>query len=152
MAFQLQKFKAYGVRCSGSTRQQVAQVAELYITALNTDTALDISSDTAGSLGTFWTAVTADATYGALATNALAVIQKIIPQVVSLKTVESEAVLNRVNVTTLTSGSQYTIATTNHLPSIAYNSGNAPTVQHLKLTWTTMDNVEAVVADYGAAF
>lgn len=93
MTFSLQQFKAYGVRASGDTRQHTWQVAEFGIVAANTDTALDISSDTSGSLGTFWTAATGDATYGTLATNALATIQAIIGITNTLKTVDSEALL-----------------------------------------------------------
>lgn len=78
MAFALTQFKAYGIRTSGETRQHTWQVADMGITALNTDVTLDISSDTTGSLGTFWTAAIANATYGQLATNALAKIQAII--------------------------------------------------------------------------
>lgn len=90
MTFALTQFKAYGVRADGATRQHNWQVAELGITAENTDTALDISSDTAGSLGTFWTAATANATYGTLASNALTVIQNIVSVCSSLKNTESE--------------------------------------------------------------
>jgi hypothetical protein len=92
MTFSLQQFKAYGIR-SDKTRQHAWQVAELGIVAANTDTALDISSDTNGSLGTFWTAAIANGTYGTLASNALASIQAIVANINSLKTVSSEALL-----------------------------------------------------------
>jgi hypothetical protein len=77
MTLSLQKFKAYGLRCSGAQRQHTQQVVEMYIAGAATDTTWDISADTSGSLGTFWTAALADATYGQLGTSALALIQKI---------------------------------------------------------------------------
>jgi hypothetical protein len=95
MTFALTQFKAYGVRASAATRQHTWQVAEFGITAANTDTALDISSDTSGSLGTFWTAAIANSTYGTLATNALGVIQAIVNNINTLQTVSSEALLTR---------------------------------------------------------
>lgn len=99
MTFSLRQFKAYGIRTSGATRQHTWQVAELGIVAANTDTALDISSDTAGSLGTFWTAAVADATYGTLATNALGVIRNIIGSVNSLQETVSEPLMTKVKLT-----------------------------------------------------
>lgn len=94
MTLALTKFKAYGVRTSGAVRQQTMQVAEMYVTGAATDTAWDIASDTSGALGTFWTAVTADSTYGTLATNALTSIRSIVAVADDLKIMESEALSN----------------------------------------------------------
>lgn len=57
MTFALTKFQAYGVEISEPLQKRFIQRAELDITAANTDTAWDFGAVTAGSLGTFWTAV-----------------------------------------------------------------------------------------------
>ena len=77
MTFQLQSYKAVSTVYAGPNRNRFLQYMFLNISSAATDTSLDISSDTNGSLGTFWTAVTADATYGAVGSAALATIQNI---------------------------------------------------------------------------
>lgn len=149
MAFQLQAFKAYGIRCCGSTRQQERQVAVLSIAQANTDTALDIAS----SGGTFWTAALADAAYGQLAATALAkltAIQNADAAVGGLLSVDPP--VNYVQVTSGPAGKQYSMTVTNSLPSITWVSTQAPTAYLLTLEWTLADNTEAIVADLGANF
>src|SRR5271170_372104 len=98
MTFQLQAFKAKAIPYAGPNRNRYVQSVDMLIASANTDTALDIANDTTGSLGTFWTAVTADATYGKLATNALAVVQEIVSVCKELRTVQSEALSSRTKV------------------------------------------------------
>lgn len=98
MTFQLQAFKAKGISYAGATRNWTEQSVDMLITAANTDTALDISSDTAGSLGTFWTAVTADATYGQLGTNALTIVRDIVSSCSRVREIISEALTSRTKV------------------------------------------------------
>lgn len=149
MAFQLQAFKAYGLRLEGSTRQQARQVAVLQIAQANTDTALDISS----AAGTFWTAALADATYGALAAAALAKLQAIQAADAAVGGLLSvDPPVNYVQVSSGAAGKQYTMTVTNSLPSIVWVSGQAPTSYVLTLEWTLADNQEALAADLGANF
>lgn len=150
MAFQLQAFKAYGIRCQGATRQQARQVAQLHIVQANTDTAVDVASDTAGALGTFWTAATGDAVYGALAAAALAKVQAIAAIVKAPLPVKAPA--DYVQVSSAPAGKQYVVAVTAGLPSVTLVSGSAPTDWVLTLEWTLQDNYEAIVADLGANF
>lgn len=149
--FALTAFKAYGIRCEGATRLHALQRATFVVTATAADVAYDISSDTTGSLGTFWTAVIADATYGSIGTQALAVIQSIQNQVKSLQSVRLGGALNYVQ-GTATAASTYTVAVTTHLPSIAFNAANGPTSMTLTLEWILKDGLEPVVSDLGAAF
>jgi len=81
--FALTKYQAYGVLISSPVRKRAVQRVVLTYTAVNTDTDLDIGDDS----GTFWTAAKADATYGAMATNALSHIQKIVANADSLSLV-----------------------------------------------------------------
>lgn len=99
MTFQLQAFKAKGILYASAQRNITEQSVDMLITSANTDTALDISSDTTGSLGTFWTAVTTDATYGQIGTNALAVIQNIVSNCSRIREIVSEAITSRTKVT-----------------------------------------------------
>lgn len=95
MTFQLSAYKAKSVAFTGAGRNWQRQYLDLYITGATTDVSLDIASDTAGSLGTFWTAVTADATYGTLANNALTCVQSIVAVCKQLEAVTSEPLLAR---------------------------------------------------------
>lgn len=78
--FSLTKYNAYGFVIDSDVRKRAVQRMTLHITAANTDTDLDIGDDT----GTFWTAVQADTTYGALGGKALATIQAIDDNVYAL--------------------------------------------------------------------
>lgn len=62
MTFALTKVRAYGIEAEEVVNKRYLQHLILNITAANTDTALDLGSYTAGSLGTFWDAVDATAT------------------------------------------------------------------------------------------
>lgn len=151
MAFALIGYKAFPIVHDGAQRNHARQVMVLNITAANTDTALDISSDTAGSLGTFWTAVLADASFGPIGTNALAFIQAIVAgNVVQL--MRATVPLTFLRVASGASGSQYTQTITGQLPSIAFVSGSAPTAYKVELEWLIHDGQSALNQDFGAAF
>jgi len=155
MAFALTKFKADGIRHTGPTRSHGEQIAVFSITAANTDTALDIAT----SGGTFWTAARANSTYGDLATAAWRMFfdkspYGSIPAAVAtngLLAVEGPNMVTYVKVLSLTAGNQYTISITSDIPSLAFNSGSAPTSYTLTLRWLLADNLEPVIADLGAA-
>jgi hypothetical protein len=76
MAFALTSFYADGVRFMGPGPYAATQHVVMTITGLTTDVDLDI-----GDLdGTFWTDAIADATYGEMATQALATVGRIVGQ------------------------------------------------------------------------
>lgn len=100
MTFSLQAFKAKGILYTAANRNWTEQSVDMLITSANTDVALDIASDTTGSLGTFWTAVLADATYGQLGTNALAVVQNIVANCSRIREIVSEALISLTKVST----------------------------------------------------
>lgn len=151
MAFALTKFKADGVRAEGATRQHAFQTAQFMITALAADVVMDISAVTTGALGTFWTAVIADATYGAIGTQALTAIKAIQNQVLSLTSVDLGGALDYVKGTAV-AASTYTIATTLHLPTVTFNAANGKLAYLVVLKWVLKDGLEAVVSDLGASF
>ena len=61
MTFALTKFQAYGVEISEPLQKRFIQRIEMDVTGANTDVAYDFGDVTAGSLGTFWTAVSGTA-------------------------------------------------------------------------------------------
>jgi hypothetical protein len=152
MSFQLVGFKSFGVRTSGDTRQHTYQKALFAINAANTDTALDIANDTTGSLGTFWTAVTTDSTYGTLGSQALTQVQAIINQVYKLISIAGDPFVTYVKVLSGAAGNQYTATASGQLPTITWVSGSAPTSYVVELTWLIHDGFEAINSDLGAAF
>lgn len=74
MTFVVTKVQAYGIEAEEPLNKRYRQYMYLTITAANTDVALDLGSNQAGSLGTFWTAADDTAT-GA---GALLAIQDIV--------------------------------------------------------------------------
>jgi hypothetical protein len=148
MAFQLQKFKAYGVRTEGEVRKHVVQKVLMYIVAANTDVALDIGTLTTGSLGTFWTAVTGDATYGSLGSSALAVMQQVAAIAINGHTPELEGYTP---VSATSTGKTYVTTYTSHVPIVALVSGSAPTGYYVTMEFDIPDGQEAVRSDLGAA-
>jgi len=147
MAFALTNFKAFGIRTEGSTRQHVNQVAQLYITAATSDVAMDLGTDA----GTFWTAAQANATYGALASQALSVLQKIQNYVTGLMTVQSPALLNRIKVTSPAAATDYSLTISNQRPNITFDAANGDTSYVITLVWALHDGLEATVSDLGGA-
>lgn len=143
MSFALTSFKAFGLRCEGATRKHVRQRALLIATGTSADVALDISN----YAGTFWTAALADATYGKVATAAIAALKQIQAASSGLLAVLSPSLINRVKVASLTGAGQYTISITSSLPSIALNAGDGDTSYIIELEFDTKVNLEAVVSD-----
>lgn len=135
MAFALTKFRAYGQLPDGaSTRRR--QMAELTITAAAADVDLDISD----SGGTFWTAALADSDYGDLAQSALTFLTNIAGASEGLIAVDSEDLLGRVKVASVSGAGQYELAVNSKLPDLTYNAGDGPTSQTLVLEWALNDS------------
>lgn len=83
MAFTLTKFKCYGRYIDEPITTRCHQVVELeYTRGATGDTDADLGDFTASS--TFWAAATGDATYGAMALEARAALQKIVAKGSSL--------------------------------------------------------------------
>ncbi len=146
MAFALTGFRAYGIRTSGAVREHAHQVAHLIITGLATDVALDF----ANAAGTFWTDAQANPTDGGLATKALAVLTSIHAQVYGLYEIGSVQLLDRIQAAA-TSGTAYTVAITDNIPTITCAASNGETAWEFVWKWTLNDGIEPVVADLGAA-
>ncbi len=148
MAFALTKFKAYGLRVEGAVRPHVQQVMSFTLTAAATDIAYDLG--TTG--GTFWTSAEANATYGSLATAVKALLLTTLPGLLpagALIACESEVLQTFIQVASGASGTQYTLAITDSMPTITFVSASAPTAWVLNLRWNLIDGAEAVVGDYG---
>ena len=78
MAFQLTGYRTYTIQPGSATKKRAIQYVEMRINRLaSTDTLMDLDAAT----GTFWTAVQADATYGAYATKAFANYQSLLPKI-----------------------------------------------------------------------
>lgn len=147
MAFALTGFKAFGIRTSGSTRQHAVQIIELVITGTANDVALDLDTDA----GTFWTAATGDATYGAMATQALADWKLALNNVKDLLAVEALALLKRVPIAALTGNGQYVMTVSHTRPNIALNAGDGDTAYTIQVRYALKDGQEAFTSDRGAA-
>lgn len=89
MAFALTSFAAYSVGVDSPVTTRIHQVFTMKYSGTSSDITLDVGAYTAGSLGTFWTAVIANATTGALAATALAALQVIGPNADVLLAAES---------------------------------------------------------------
>jgi len=154
MSFQLQAFKAYGIRVSATEQRMHAKQRMLFqIAAANTDTALDLSAITAGALGTFWTAAVADAVYGNIANQALTTIRQIQLILVDTGILPTGVITNYVQVLSGAAGNQYTATIqTNLLPNIAWVSGSAPTAYFIELESLIHDGQEPITTagDLGA--
>jgi len=144
MAFALTKFMAYGVDIAGPSKRRGIQRATLTITATVNDVALDFSADG----GTFWTAARADATYGALATKALDILNQIEDQAVGLMNIESEQLLDRLQAAAA-AGTSYTVAINGHRPDITCAAANGETAWVFDFEWILNDGIFPVIATYG---
>ncbi len=149
MTFALTGFKAFGIECEGATRKWGRQRALLYITAAATDVDLDLGDDTPG---TFWTAALANATYGALASQAQDTLQNISAQVNGLMGFKCKQFLVRVQVAALSTTGQYCVVdVTNDRPNITMTASDGETSYIIELEWDLSDNSQPVVSDLGAA-
>lgn len=126
MAFALTGFQMFGGRQS----DPIAQAGPHQYILLNvTGDAADVDLDIGDLGGTFWTDAVADASYGSLATGALAMITDYYAQWAGCGAISSPQLIDRVQVAALTGAGQYTLvlnATTN-LPEIAFDVADGDT-------------------------
>lgn len=144
MAFALTSFQARSLDIQSTSKKRGVQQIVMGITGTTADVALDISN----SAGTFWTAAQANATFGTLATKALAILVALQSQVTALKDIKSEKLIARVRVATLSAAGQYTVTITSHLPSIAFNAADGETAISLLLEFEMVDGQFPVIASY----
>lgn len=145
MAFALTKFSARGIDIAGPSYKRGIQQVVLDITATTADVDLDLGDDA----GTFWAAAIANATYGALATKALAVLQVIVAQSSALVAVKSAQLLDRVQIGTVAGAGEYSLAVVNVRPNIAFNAADGEEAIKIVLEYELNDNIYPVVATYG---
>lgn len=139
MAFALTKFACYGTSIQSVSSKRGIQIAELTITAANTDVDLDIGDLTPG---TFWTAVA-----GALATEALVLLALIVANSRELIAVEGTAFLDRLRTVAAGSANEFSLVTLAKLPNIGFHSGDAPTSYVVQLRWLLSDGNFPVVRE-----
>lgn len=145
MAFALTKISAYGIEAEEALNKKYRQFVILSITASAADVALDLGDVTAGSLGTFWTAVSGTEP-GATALTAMRDIQT---RALTYCGAAGTSIAGYVQGTSVGAG-VYTVtmdATATQLPNIAFNAGNGPTSYNLVLTWMLKDNEEPVAVE-----
>jgi hypothetical protein len=146
MAFALTGFKARSYSVGSPSEVKAIQQVVLNITGLAADVDLDIGDAT----GTFWTDAEADSTYGTLATNALAVLTTIEGQSAALVDVQSAELLDRVQVASLTTTGQYTLAIGDIGPNIEFNAADGEETYKIILVWELNDGILPITASYGA--
>lgn len=137
MAFALTRFQAYGIEIDEATTKRFKQYAELQITALAADVALDLGNNT----GTFWGAVGGTEP----GTTALQALKDIQLRAKTFLDIQGLGVNEYVRGTAAAAG-VYTISIQNLRPNVTYNAANGPLVYDIVLTWELNDNVEAVSA------
>lgn len=145
MAFALTKYQAWPELLSTPIWKRARQFVELKITATVNDVALDIGTDA----GTFWTAAQANATYGTLATSALAAIKQITGACDSLVRVGSEQLLDRLQAAAA-AGTSYTLAIADHRPNITFAAGQGETAFTILLEWSLPDGNVGYKAQFGS--
>lgn len=145
MAFALTKFMAVGVDYAGVSNRNGVQKVIMNITGTTSDVALDIGT----AAGTFWTAAIANATYGTIATAALAKLQAIAANSPALFRVNSMKLLPRVQVATLTAAGQFTLAVGVIGPNIAFNAADGETSIVLNLEYALPDFVFPIISQIG---
>lgn len=145
MAFALTKYEARSVDIASTTYKRGIQEVCLTITG----TAADVDLDIGDNSGTFWTDAQADATYGSLATNALQSLQRIVSHAQALVAVMSQQLLDRVQVASLTTTGQYTLAIQNTRPNLAFDAADGETAYYIILRYELNQSQFPEIALYG---
>lgn len=125
MSFALTSFFADGVRFSGPGLIRATQQYQFNITAAATDVDLDIGDVT----GTFWTAAIANTTYGEMATQVLAQVNRLYSQFSSVKQVFVPQLFDRIQVASSPTGVQFTqeLDSTTLLPNYGFGASQGET-------------------------
>jgi hypothetical protein len=145
MAFSLIAFHARGVDIAGPSYKRGIQQVVMDVVATAADVDMDIGDDS----GTFWTDCLANATYGALATQALSALQGIVAQSAALISVQSEQLIDRVQVGTPSGADEYSLAIQDMRPNIAVNAADGELAWKLVLTYELNNFIYPVNQSYG---
>ena len=128
MAFQLTAAKINAIEYVKAVSPRYRQVVELDFTMAATDVSMDIGALLTGSLGTFWTAATGDATYGTtVGLTTLAALQQIAKVGTFLGTLGGFTTL-RSPIGTATGTTDYQMTVANNAPTFTFATGDAPSV------------------------
>lgn len=146
MAFALVAYHARGVDIQGPSYKRGIQQVVLDITATTADVDLDIGDDS----GTFWTDCLADSTYGTLAEKAQESLQRIVAQSAALLGVQSEQLIDRVQVGTVSGAGEFELAVENTRPNIAVNAADGEESWKIVLTYELNNYSFPEIASYGA--
>lgn len=130
MAFALTAYEARAIDIGTTTFKRGIQQVVFDITGTTADVDLDIGD----SAGTFWVAAQANATYGTLAASALASLTRIAGQSTWMSW-QSPQLADRVQVASLTTTGQYSLATDTLGPDFAFNAANGETSYKIILTY-----------------
>jgi hypothetical protein len=141
------KFAAYGLENPDPVRRRNVQRVVMTVTGAAADVTWDIGNLTPG---TFWTAAVADATYGTLSANALAVITAIAANALAFDRLGGTIATNYQAAPAANAATLYTITTTSEIPVITFDAANAPTSAVVIMEWELKDGVTAFRADLGA--
>lgn len=144
MAFALTGYSARGVEIGSVCYRKGIQQVVFEITGTSADVALDLGS----ASGTFWTAALADATYGTLATKALASLQRISANSMYYTAIKSQQLLVRVQVATLTTTGQMLVAAGTIAPNISFNAGDGNTLYYIVLEYELKKRTFPEIVNY----
>lgn len=124
MAFALTSFTADGTRFMGPGPYRAVETYVFTVTGLTTDVDFDLG-DYAGQ---FWTDAVADTTYGEMATQVLAQLQRLDANYVATKSVYVPELADRIQAAAA-SGSAYTLSldSTSLLPIYTFAASNGET-------------------------
>lgn len=134
MAFALTSFFADGVRFMGPGPLAATQSYRFTVTAAATDVDLDFGDAT----GTFWTAAQADSTYGAMATQVLSQVDRLVSQYSSVKSIYLPELIDRMQVPSSPTGTQYVsdgINADTLLPSYTFGASGGDTTYVLSVDY-----------------
>jgi hypothetical protein len=129
MAFAVTKVECYGLEAEEAVNKRYRQYMNLTITNLAADVDLDLGDLVAGSLGTFWTAVSGT-TVGA---NALKAIQDIVTRAASFDSFGSN-ISGKIQALAA-AADEYTVTIANKAPNILFDTADAPVGMVLTLKW-----------------
>lgn len=146
MAFALTGYFARSVEIGSTSYKRGIQQVVLNITGTVDDVDLDIGDDD----GTFWTAAVADTVYGTLASNALISLTAIAGQSAALVAVESQELIDRVQVASLSTTGQYSLAIDAIGPNIAVYTADGELTYKIILVWELNDYIMPITASYGS--
>lgn len=143
MALALTAFRAGGIGIQGPSRQRGYQTLGFAITGTTADVTLDFGNYT----GTLWTALVATQE----GKDILALVKTIMANASSLHDVNSEQLLKRVKVASVSAAGQYQITTiTNHLPTIVVNAADGETLWQITLLIALNNGISPMISEYSA--